>query len=331
VLNDLIGEAEATKEAIDMAHQGLEASIQAFQAPPSQAAPAPAFEADLFGFGAAPAPHPVSSMAPAPSYGAHLDPTYGLQTSAPAPFSAGGASPVGYGVGAAAVETVSDASSDEQEEYHGDAHEEGNIEPMFQYDGHGQGAPPNMHGHDAMDPRSNQFDQNPYQGISYEQPFMGNRPAHNNRQSSISSQLSFEVMGGGPVPHNHTHHGNDDSDDDHNQDIKPAPTMNEINDLLSRAKIAEDLAQESAAMLNTMMANADKLRGAADKAEVEARQKAAEASEKKSGVLGGGKKKKSMVSAANFLLALSVLWSCTHYCLIMGSLRCTERSSSSEG
>jgi hypothetical protein len=325
----LIGEAEATKEAIDTAHQGLEASIQAMQAPRSQAAPAPAFEADLFGFGAAPAPHPVSSMPPVASYSA----PYGQQTSAPAPFPAGGQAPVGYGGGgAAAVETVSDASSDEQEEYHGDAHEEGNTEPMFHYDGHGPGAPPNMHGHDAMDPRNNQFDQNPYQGISYEQPFVGNRPAPHNRQSSISSQLSFEVMGGGPVPHNHAHHGNDDSDDDYNQDIKPAPTMNEINDLLSRAKIAEDLAQESAATLNKMMAHADKLRRVADNAEVEARQKAADASEKKSGVLGGGKKKKSMVSATTSPFALSVLSSFTHCCLTMyvGSLRCTERSSSSE-
>ena len=328
VLNDLIGETEATKEAIESAQQGLDSS--AYQVtPPQQQAPAPAaFEADLFGFGGgAPAPAPMPTMAPAPSYGAPSEAQYGQQAGAPAPFPATGQfappDPVSFGGGVGAVETVSDDSSAEQDNDGGDDRE-ADAEPMFDYNGVGPGAVPNIQGQDSMAPPPQSFQAQramapqsqtlqygqpqpsqanpPFQGANYEQPFKGNQMAHN-RHSSISSQLSFEVMGGGPAPQNQLaqpDNGNneDSSDDGYNQDINPAPapSMNEINDLLSQAKIAEELAQESEATLRTMMNKADKLRRAADQAEVEARQKAAEASEKKSGMLKGGKKKKSMVS-----------------------------------
>ncbi|CAB9509662.1 Epidermal growth factor receptor substrate 15 [Seminavis robusta] len=342
VLNDLIGEAEATKEAIDTAHQGIQASIQAAHAAPPQPAPAPAFEGDLFGFGAAPAPAPPA-MAPGPSFDANAQPNpYGQQAAAPVPFSVAAPAPA---AGARhQIETVSsdDSSAPGQgdDEDAGDQGAQGQPESVFRSNEpgqgapppnmmQGQGAPPNMMGQgppqpgmmpapDAMgNPQYNQFGQNaqqqpppqgnPYQGISYEQPFSGNPTpspiSPHNRQSSISSQISFEVMGGGPGPENQFGQppppGNTADDDDSSDGfIQPAPSMDEINELKSRAKEAEDLARDSEDTLRAMMDEADRLRRAADKAEVEARQKAAEASEKKSGMLGGGKKKKSMKEAS---------------------------------
>lgn len=59
MIKDLIAEAQATKDAMDDAYQGIEAANEAARAMPP--APAPAFEADLFGFDSPPAPAPMAA------------------------------------------------------------------------------------------------------------------------------------------------------------------------------------------------------------------------------------------------------------------------------
>lgn len=358
VLNDLIGEAEATKDAIDYAYEGIEASANAVQAPLQAPAPA-AFEGDLFGFGppggGAPAQPPAPPAAPpamAPSYNANSGPLQ-PQVSAPAPYPApspgansyqhdGFGAPGGGSPGQHQIETVSsdDSSEGGQENFNTDVQGVVQQEEMFLYN---------------QQPPANPYQQNPYggpgqdlapvqtssygqeapdapQGVSFEQGFRPNPPTHN-KQSSISS-LSFEVMGGGPVPQNQFAPQGQDGNQfalppqqfappqqhfappqqqqqqqqqpqatpsqqegaDNDRDVVIATSMEEVEGLKHRAKEAADLARDSEGTLRHLMKKTDKLRAAADRAEIEARQKMAEATEKKGGLLGG-KKKKSMKEA----------------------------------
>ena len=298
-MNDLIGEAEATKEAIETAHQGLEASIHAAHAPPPAPGSAPSYEADLFDFDAAPGPVPPTNVAAAPSNDSHLEPQYGH---APAPFPAPFPAPAptphpeAGGIQRPHVDTVSsdDSSEAHQEHFNSDvAGDNLQDQPLFTYD----------LGYDAANARG-QDESDPYQGISLEQNFQNNPPPGHNKQSSISS-LNFEVMGGGPAPQNQfAFHHEEEEQDLGGAEVPPAPSLEEIEHLKHRAKEADDLARDSETTLRQLMAKADELRQAADNAELEARQRLAEASEKKKGgFMGGGKKKKSMVSVFNLFVS----------------------------
>ena len=304
VIKDLIGEAEATKDAIESAYQGLEASVHAAQAPAPQPAPAPAMEADLFGFGNAPAQAPA--VAAAPSYDSFVEvPTN--QGGAPNPF--GGAphqngapapTPIPYSqapapapAGPHMLETVSsdDTSSAGGEQFENNPELEG--QPMFSYD-HSQGAPQT---HSYGQQASQQPD--PSYGVSYEQPaFHGNPPPGHNKQSSISSLNFGEVMGGGTPQNQFAHQDHQEEEIDVDYAEGAAHNMDEINAMKAKAKDAEDLARDSESAYRQLMATADEFRRVADEAEASARQKLTDASDgkkKKGGFMGGGKKKKSMV------------------------------------
>lgn len=303
-MNDLIGEAEATKDAIESAYQGLEASVHAAQASAPQPAPAPAMEADLFGFGNARAP----AVTAAPSYDSFIEvPTN--QGGAPNPF--GGApqnvapapAPIPYSqapapapAGPHMLETVSsdDTSSAGGEQFENNPEQEG--QPMFSYNP-SLGAP-QAHSYGQQAPQV----MDPSYGVSYEQQaFHGNPPPPppgHNKQSSISSLNFGEVMGGG-TPQNQFAHQDHEEEIDVGYGDGAAHNMDEINAMKAKAKDAEDLARDSESAYRQLTATADEFRRVADEAEASARQKVADASDggkkKKGGFMGGGKKKKSMV------------------------------------
>ena len=254
VLQDLIGEAEATKDAIETAYQGLEESVHAAQAPAPQPAPAPAYETDLFGWGGAPTPAPAPAVAAAPSYDSHPEtpPGHG-HGGTPYPYAAAAQAtapaPIPYSQPAQSVpaghhqlETVSDDDSSlEHEEF--DANPEQEAEPMFSYDT-GHEASANPFGQQAPDSSH---------GISYEQQvFRSNSPPGpgHNKQSSISSLNFGEVMGGGgPTPPNQFAHQQEAEIPvgyGGGEGIQTTHSMVEINEMKSKAADAEDLARESA-------------------------------------------------------------------------------------
>jgi len=238
-------------------------------------------------------------VAAAPSNDSHLEPQYGH---APAPFPAPFPAPAptphpeAGGIQRPHVDTVSsdDSSEAHQEHFNSDvAGDNLQDQPLFTYD----------LGYDAANARG-QDESDPYQGISLEQNFQNNPPPGHNKQSSISS-LNFEVMGGGPAPQNQfAFHHEEEEQDLGGAEVPPAASLEEIEHLKHRAKEADDLARDSETTLRQLMAKADELRQAADNAELEARQRLAEASEKKKGgFMGGGKKKKSMVSVFNLFVS----------------------------
>ena len=182
----MIGEAEATKDAIESAYQGLEESIHAAQ--PAAPAPVPSYEADLFGFNA-PAPAPASQAA----------------ASAPAPVPA----PIPYNQNQQQghqVETVEDDTSaveheDFEENPEQSEHQDEWTQQQNNYGQQGLGM--------GMGPQGSVFrnDQgssnNDLYGSGLDEHFRAHAPSGHNKQSSISSQLSFDrdgIMGGAPIP-----------------------------------------------------------------------------------------------------------------------------------
>lgn len=302
-LKDLIGEAEATQEAIESAYQGLEDSIHAAKAPASQPTPAPApsyEQADLFGFGNMPAPAPAQT----PSYDSTANAEVQHQDyAAPAPFPvsqpASGPAPVPRGQQGNQVETVSedDTSAAEGEDF--EENPDGEHEDSTQQHN-------NHYGQDHSEMRSaeqdNVFRQGssnaPY-GSGLEAHFRTHAPQAHNKQASISSQLSFDrdgIMGGAPIPASQFSPP-PQAENHYETAIQNAPSLDDVEDLKRRAKEAGNIARDAEESLRQLMAQADEYRSVADQAEMEARAKMSQAAEKKGGFMGGGgKKKKSMVS-----------------------------------
>lgn len=246
------------------------------------------YDADLFGFGDAPAPAPP---APAP----FPQPIQAVAAPAPAPFPApfpmAAAAPPAHDNG---IETVSEDSSEDNFEANPAQGEDeslnddfGTEDPFRQADNAYGGNAPIISGlDDHVKNDSNQF------GFQ-----------HQKQHNSISSNLSFDrdgIMGGAPIPAASPFSHEANTAPQVGNDIGPAPSLDEVNELKSKAKEAEDTARDAGDTLRQLNARADQLRTVADKAEADARQKESQAAEppKKKGFMGGGgggKKKKSMV------------------------------------
>lgn len=273
VLKDLIADATATKDAIDEAYDSIENANEAVKHAPQMTAmmptPAPANDSDFFGGWGSDAPAQV----PLPnSYDSnHEDiPTPREPDSQPQSMTVAPHAPTNNGKDNNAVEYSQPAPTSSYSSY------DGNNDSSPSY---------------VMPVPAPTTDMYSGGGYTLERGVL-------NREAS---EGFGEVMGGGPVPSllnqgmispsmGGTMLGSSTFDS-----VPVAVSMKEAEDLRSKSREADDLAQEAEASRKQMVAHLEELRKVADDAENKARS-AADKPVKKKGLLGrSGVQKKDAV------------------------------------
>lgn len=259
VINDLIGEAAATKNAIDEANEGVESSIEASNAVPVASS---GFDGDLFGFDAA-------ANAPLPS----------MQAAAPAPAPMDVPAPV-------VVQSVSFDSGDPQTQSKSIASVDSYptqqpviamaapAQTTYDYSAPAPAAPMDMYGTSATHQRTASA-----VSVGFDsEAIMGGAPG------PLPSPSTFDAPQG-PAASVGTY-GASDSD--------PTPTVENVAELKRKAKEAEDLARDAEESRRQVMAQVDELRRVADEAESNSRKALEEGDGKRKGFRGRGKKKEAV-------------------------------------
>ena len=275
MISDLISEAQETKDAVVEATTSIEKAKDSLpSAPPVENHPqGDMFESNLFGYDPAPAPN-----ANATPY---------IQAPAPPPVSepAAAAAPDSFVNESALPDSTVQIS---------------NIPPAM-------AAAPELPQVTTVD--SSDIDSAPATSTDQAESFvqapveppiqMFGEASHNRRDSNpFASDL---VMGGAPAPLQPPAEAVAPAPSSVSQvgghgygDIDPSERHN-VEELKTKATLAEETARDAAAAHRKLMAETDELRKDADKAEAHARTLKAQADEKKKGRFGGGKQKKMLV------------------------------------